>query len=119
LQCQRHLGPERLRCLEVDDKLEFGRLLHRQVAGFLPLRMLPRRLPTHTWQARTIRVGSPHPQYYGAERRRPCHALPFKKTPTLSVAWPFSEGKTGGADQPRAIRKSHSDTIPDEGADLM
>src|SRR6478736_3242095 len=29
--------PKRLRCLEIDHKLEFGRLLHRQVGGPLAL----------------------------------------------------------------------------------
>src|SRR3954451_8815947 len=35
LHDQRHLEPERLGGLEVDHKLELGRLLHRQVGGLL------------------------------------------------------------------------------------
>ena len=34
LQRQRHGDAKRLRGLEIDDELEFGRLLHRKVAGF-------------------------------------------------------------------------------------
>ena len=34
-----HLNAERLRCFEIDDQLGFGRLLHRQSAGFSPLRI--------------------------------------------------------------------------------
>ena len=34
-----HLNAERLRRFEIDDQLGFGRLLHRQSAGFSPLRI--------------------------------------------------------------------------------
>ena len=37
----RHLDAEHSRRLTVDDELEFGRLQHRQSAGFAPLRILP------------------------------------------------------------------------------
>src|SRR5262249_61809970 len=36
-QRRRHVEAERLRGLEIDHKLELGRLLNRQVAGILPL----------------------------------------------------------------------------------
>src|ERR1700730_19341203 len=36
-QPRRNFKPERLRGLEIDHKLEFGRLLHRQVVGLLAL----------------------------------------------------------------------------------
>ena len=38
-QRRRHCETERLRGLEIDDQLEFVRLLHRQLAGFAPRRM--------------------------------------------------------------------------------
>ena len=36
-QCGRHIKPERLGGLEVDDELVFGRRLHRKVGWFLTL----------------------------------------------------------------------------------
>jgi hypothetical protein len=38
---RRHLDAERLRGLQVQDELEFGRLQHRQFGRLLSLRILP------------------------------------------------------------------------------
>ena len=39
-QRRRHVEAERLGGLEIDDKIEFGRLLDRQVGGLGPMRIL-------------------------------------------------------------------------------
>src|SRR5262249_61283372 len=60
----RHLEPERIRGLEVDDKLEFGRLLDRQVAG-------PFTLEDAIDIARRLPVAPPHlnpPRHQAAAR---------------------------------------------------
>ena len=69
-----HLEAQRFSSLQIDDQLEFGRLLHSNSAGWAPLRILS----TYgaVWRARSARLAPYDSRVDVVAQHRACHRSP-------------------------------------------